>query len=80
MRMSAFCAACCLIWAQAASAQQVINPTVLAPSARRALPQGGVIVEPPITGRRLDRFARPRPHQPRRVAPIHNHRHFIGEH
>lgn len=60
MRMMVFCLAFGLIGADAALAQQVINPIALAPAARAALPQNGVTTVP---AQRSTRYARQRPPQ-----------------
>lgn len=44
MRIGVFCLACGALYAGVASAQQVINPVVLAPAARFVLPRGEIKV------------------------------------
>lgn len=66
MRILVLCLACGVMCADAAVAQQVINPTALAPSARTALPQGGVTTIIPM--RRSLRHAKQR--LPQRAATL----------
>jgi hypothetical protein len=46
----AVCLACGFLFGEAAIAQQIVNPTVLAPISRDTLPRGTVKVTPPHTG------------------------------
>jgi hypothetical protein len=57
MRILVLWLACGVVCADAAVAQQVINPIALAPAARAALPQSGVTTVPM---RRSIRYARQR--------------------
>jgi hypothetical protein len=52
--MKILCVACGVVYANVAVAQQVINPIVLAPAARAALPQGEVT----IVSQRTIRYAK----------------------
>ncbi len=60
MRIMGFCLAFGTMCADAAFAQQVINPVALAPAARAALPQNRITT---IPVQRSLRFARQRPMQ-----------------
>ncbi len=55
MRIVVFCLACGVMCADAAFAQQVINPAALAPTARAALPHNRITT---IPAQRSPRYAR----------------------
>jgi hypothetical protein len=55
----AVCLACGLLFGEAAIAQQIVNPTVLAPITRDTLPRGTVKATPPQTGEAPQRPAAP---------------------